>query len=180
MATWSFITPFLAALAIAAPFAHALELPVRRTYDPALYVAVTHTLYFYFGVIGGAIEVGAVLAAVVWALLLLRARAVPRAARRWALAGAACAVLAHGLFWLLVAPVNQEFAAWTSEAVPADWTRFRDRWEFTHAARAGLFVLGFGALLGSALTTRAAGTTADRARAPAPVPAGRHRGETTE
>ncbi len=57
-------------------------------------------------------------------------------------------MLAHVLFWLLVNPVNAAFAAWTPAAVPADWTRLRDQWEFTHAARGGLFLLGFGALLG--------------------------------
>jgi len=36
MNAWRFITLVLAALAIAAPLAHVLEMPVRRTYDPAL------------------------------------------------------------------------------------------------------------------------------------------------
>ena len=46
---WAFVTLVLTALALGAPLAHALEMPVRRTYAPALYVEVTHTLYFYFG-----------------------------------------------------------------------------------------------------------------------------------
>jgi hypothetical protein len=179
MIRWAYVTLLLAALAIAAPFAHVLELPVRRGYDPALYVAVTHTLYFYFAVAGGAIEVGAILAAVIYAALLLRARTAP-AARRWALVGAACPVLAHILFWVLIAPVNLEFATWTPGAVPADWTRFRDQWEFTHAARAGLFVAGFCALLASALAARAPGAPPGPDATDDPVGAGRHRGETTE
>jgi hypothetical protein len=180
MIGWAYVTLVLAALAIAAPFAHLLELPVRRGYDPALFVAVTHTLYFYFAVVGGAIEVGAVLAAVIYAALLLRSRTAPAAARRWALVGAACPVLAHALFWILIAPVNLEFATWTPGAVPEDWTRFRDQWEFTHAARAGLFIAGFCALLASALTVPApVGPTGPDADAD-PVAAGRHRGETTE
>lgn len=44
MAAWSFATLVLGALALGAPLAHALEMPVRRAYDPALYVMVTHTL----------------------------------------------------------------------------------------------------------------------------------------
>jgi hypothetical protein len=171
MNAWSFVTLVLAALALGAPLAHVLEMPVRRTYDPALYVTVTHTLYRYFGIVGAMFEVGAVVAAVIWAAGLGRSRAAPRSARRWAVAGAACLALAHVLFWLLVYPVNQEFAAWTPAAVPPDWTRLRDQWEFTHAARAGLFLLGFCALLASMLGARCP---------PGPVSPGlRRRGETT-
>ena len=60
--------------------------------------------------------------------------------------------------------MNEAFAAWTPAAVPADRTRLRDQWEFTHAARAGLFPIGFSALLVSVLALR---------------PGGAGRGETT-
>jgi hypothetical protein len=36
-------------------------------------------------------------------------------------------------------------SGWTPATLPADWTRFRDRWEFGHAVHAALFALGFGA-----------------------------------
>jgi hypothetical protein len=157
MAVLAFVTLLLAALAIGAPLAHVLEMPVRRSYDPALYVTVTHTLYRYFGIVGAMIEVGAVVAAVIWAASLGRSHTSPASARRWAVAGAACLVLAHALFWLLVNPVNQAFAGWTPAAVPTDWTRLRDQWEFTHAARGGLFLLGFCALLASVLAGRTEG-----------------------
>jgi hypothetical protein len=164
MNTRSFVVVVLAALALGAPLAHVLEMPIRRTYDPALYLTVTHTLYFYFGSVGAVFEVGAVVAAMIWAVGLGRSRTDPPSARRWAVAGAACLVLAHALFWLLVDPVNRQFAVWTPAAVPADWTRLRDQWEFAHAARAGLFLLGFCALLASALVA---------------APRGAGRGETT-
>lgn len=154
MVAWSFVTLVLAALALAAPLAHALEMPVRRAYDAALYVRVTHTLYLYFGTVGAAFEVGAIACALIWCGLLWRWPSSLRSVLGWALAGAGCLVLAHVLFWLLIAPVNQEFATWTPETVPADWTRFRDQWEFTHTARAALFLLGFCALLGSVFLAR--------------------------
>lgn len=154
MNVWPFIVLVLAALALGAPLAHVLEMPVRRTYDPVLYVTVTHTLYRYFGIVGAMFEVGAVVAAVIWAVGLGRSRTTPLSARGWAVSGAACLLLAHVLFWLLVNPVNQEFAAWTPVAVPPDWTRLRDQWEFTHAARAGLFLLGFCGLLAAVFSVR--------------------------
>ena len=170
MNAWVFLALVLSALAIGAPFAHVLEMPVRRGYDPALYVTVTHTLYRYFGSVGAVIEVGAVLAAVFWAAVLERSRTSPASGRGWAVMGAACLVLAHALFWLLVNPVNQQFATWTPTAVPANWTRLRDQWEFTHAVRAGLFLTGFCGLLASAFAAR------DRA---APAPDEGRRGGTT-
>jgi hypothetical protein len=179
MQGWSFLTLVLAALAIGAPLAHALEMPVRRTYDAALWVAVTHTLYFYFGTVGGAIEVAAVIATVAWAVLVARWRPAPVAARGWALAGAGCLLLAHALFWLLVEPMNREFATWTPEAVPPDWTRFRDQWEFTHATRAALFFLGFCVVLASVFRARFPPPHREAEDAPAPLVAARGRGETT-
>ena len=154
MSVWSFVTLVLAALAVGAPLAHALEMPVRRAYAPGLYVTVTHTLYFYFGTVGAAIELGALFSALIWIVLLLRSGVAPRSARGWALAGVTSLVLAHGLFWLLINPVNQQFAQWTPDAVPADWTRLRDQWEFTHTTRTGLFLLGFCGLLGSVYAFR--------------------------
>lgn len=53
MVALAFLTLLLSALAIGAPLAHVLEMPVRRAYDPALYVTVTHTLYRGFGIVGG-------------------------------------------------------------------------------------------------------------------------------
>jgi hypothetical protein len=148
MNVWRFITIVLTALTLGMAVGHALEMPVRRGYAPALYVMVTHTLYFYFGTVGAMLEVGAVLSAVTLAAWMWRWTRL-RSAVRWTIAGAACLVLAHALWWLLVFPMNQEFATWTPAGVPADWTRFRDQWEFTHTARAGIILIGLCALLGS-------------------------------
>ena len=154
MAAWSFVTLVLAALALGAPLAHALEMPVRRTYDPGLYVMVTHTLYFHFATVGAAFEVGAVVAAAVLAALIWRDSRTRALARGWVLAGAASLAVAHVIWWLLIMPVNLEFATWTPQAVPADWMRLRDQWEFTHTARAGLFLLGFCGLLAAVFSIR--------------------------
>ena len=43
--------------------------------------------------------------------------------------------------------MNAVFGAWTPDALPADWTRVRYRWELGHAIHAALFGLGFSALV---------------------------------
>ncbi len=55
---------------------------------------------------------------------------------------------AHNLwrFWGVVQPVNAEMMRWPVEAIPQDWTNWRDRWEYGHAVRAGLATAGLGAL----------------------------------
>lgn len=55
--------------------AHVLELPARTGYDPAFYMRVTSTLYLCFGVIGGALQVLALLASAVLAWRLRGQRA---------------------------------------------------------------------------------------------------------
>jgi hypothetical protein len=52
-------------------------------YDPALYTAVTSTLYRWFGIVGGVVQTGAILAA---AFLTYLVRGRP--GFRWTLAGA--------------------------------------------------------------------------------------------
>jgi hypothetical protein len=39
----------------------------------------------------------------------------------------------------------------TPETLPPDWTRLRDQWEYTHAARAALQIIALGSLVVSLL-----------------------------
>src|SRR5438067_8251433 len=61
-------------------------------------------------------------------------------------AAAACVTAAHGIFWGVVQPVNVEMMRWPLDAIPQDWTNWRDRWEYGHAVRAGLATAALGAL----------------------------------
>lgn len=120
----------LTALGLAPGVAHVLELPVKLTYAPALYTAVTSTLYVWFGILGGAVQVAAALAV---AALAVRTHAQP-AGRM--LAASAGALVASLLLWgLVVAPVNEAWAevAGTPAAVDA-YARLRLRWEYGHVA----------------------------------------------
>ena len=50
----------LAALTMGLTFAHTLELPQKLGYDAAMWTSVQHSLYRYFGVIGGPVETNSV------------------------------------------------------------------------------------------------------------------------
>jgi hypothetical protein len=145
--TWRFITIMLTSLSMAMAFCHLLEMPAKMTYDGALWLMLLKTLYRAFGTIGGFIEVGAVVTAVVLSFLVRRRRP----AFGWTLTGAICLIAAHAAWWIWVAPVNATMAPLTPETLPADWTRLRDQWEYTHAARAVLQIIALGALVFSVL-----------------------------
>jgi hypothetical protein len=132
----------LAALTMGLTFAHTLELPQKMGYDAAMWTSVQHSLYRYFGLIGGPIEVAAVVAAVVFAV---RARGLP--AGRLATIGAACFIVALAWWFAVVNTANAEIGSWAADAVPSDWERWRAQWEFGHAAHFVLTLAGFLALL---------------------------------
>ena len=118
----------LAALTMGLAFAHTLELPQKLDYDPATWTQLQHSLYRYFAVIGGPLEVATVFAAVV---------------------GAACFVLALGWWFAVVNTANAEVGRWAVDAVPSDWRRWRAQWEFGHAGHFVVTFAGFLALLGA-------------------------------
>ena len=55
-------------------FAHTLELPQKLDYDAATWTQLQHSLYRYFAVVGGPLEVATVIAAVVFAVRAHRLR----------------------------------------------------------------------------------------------------------
>jgi disulfide bond formation protein DsbB len=100
-----FVTLLLAALGLIMGGAHVLELVPKLHYDARLYEQVTSTMYRYFGIAGGIIQVLAILFA---AILAVAVRARP--GFRWTLAGAVCLAVSLGLWFALVQPVNRQWA----------------------------------------------------------------------
>jgi hypothetical protein len=47
-------------------------------------------------------------------------------------------------------PVNRQVAAWTPDALPRDWERRRDQWEFAHATSAIVHAVDLGCLIAAA------------------------------
>lgn len=142
---WWLITLLLTALGLVMGGAHLLELPVRVHYDPEFYMRVTRSLYRFYGLIGGPLQMLALLfsTGLLW---LTRARA----AFRLNLAGTLFLGLSLLLWFLLVQPVN---AAWLEalhagpdEAVYA-YAQLRSRWETGHAAAFAAWLIGFTLLL---------------------------------
>jgi hypothetical protein len=137
---WWLTTLLLAALGLVMGGAHLLELPVRAQYDPEFYMRVTSTLYRYFGLVGGPLQVLAVLSSIglVW---FTRGRAAFRSNA----AGTVCLALSIVLWFLIVQPVN---AAWAealrigpAEAVEA-YAQLGSRWEAGHVVAFAVWLIG--------------------------------------
>lgn len=138
-----FLALVLTALALVPGGAHVLEMPAKLALDRDAYITV-QAIYRGWSWLG-ILTVGAPLVALVLALACRR-RGRPAALPLFAFLLLA-AVL--GVFFTWAYPVNQATANWT--AVPAEWMDLRDRWEWSHAASAGLTFLAFCTLAISAL-----------------------------
>lgn len=147
--TWQFITLMLASFSLSLSMTHLLELPQRMRFDQQLWVKVTvfENVYKLFGTVGAAFEITAILTAIVLAFLV-RDRG---STFYWTMGGAIFLVLALVSWIVFVAPMNAEFAKWLTDPIPADWTRYRDQWEYAHAVNAFIKIMVLGLLVISVL-----------------------------
>jgi ABC-type xylose transport system permease subunit len=157
--TWRFITIILAALSMGMAFCHVLELPAKMNYPASLYLTIQQSLYWQFGSFPGIFsEVGAIFGVI--ALTVFVRKRQP--AFFLTLAGAIFLALALVIWFLFVAPMNAEFAQWTVDSIPANWTQVRNQWEYSHATRFVLQLIGFSALLISILAETSKNRSRDR------------------
>jgi Domain of unknown function (DUF1772) len=141
---------------MALSLAHALELPGKLRLTKEAYLA-TQSIYYPGFTIGGAFgEFGAMLATFV---LLLFTPAAGTAFWLTLVAFIALLIM-HGLYWVLTHPVNKFwlkdqqlqragavfFAVGTGRSGEEDWTALRDRWEYSHVARAAFAIVSLVAL----------------------------------
>lgn len=140
---WGLSSVMLTAAAMTAAGAHGMELQPKMRYDKSLYVRLHRTLYTNFGKVGGPAEAFALVST---AALAWRTRKRQPAAAVCTAAAAGSLAAAHVLYWLVVQPVNIEMMRWRLDAIPDDWARWRDRWEYGHAVRAALITFGLGAI----------------------------------
>ncbi len=136
---WRFITLMLASFSLSLSMAHLLELPQRMKFDQQLWVKITvfENVYRLFGSVGAAFEVTAILTAMVLAFLVRRRGST----FYWTLGGVIFLVLAFVSWIVFVAPMNAEFAKWLTNPIPADWTRYRNQWEYAHAVNAFIKII---------------------------------------
>ena len=146
---WRFITLMLASFSLSLSMTHLLELPQRMRFDQQLWVKVTvfENVYRLFGSVGSVFEITAILTAIVLVFLVRRRGST----FYWTLGGAILLVLAFVSWIMFVAPMNAEFAKWLMNPIPADWTRYRDQWEYAHAVNAFIKIIGLSLLVISML-----------------------------
>jgi hypothetical protein len=145
----------LTAIAMALSLAHALEFPGKRRLDRDTYFKV-QAMYYPGFTVGGAGEPLAIIAVI--ALLLFMPHGTPAF---WLTASASVAlVLMHATYWMVTHPTNKvwlqgqrlgsagsAFFAAGGGSPQSEWTVLRDRWEYSHVARAVLAMLSLIALV---------------------------------
>jgi uncharacterized membrane protein len=165
--TVEIVSILLVTLAMAPALAHLLEFPGKSRLAKDAYLTVQPIYYPGFTIAGGIGEVGGLIS--VLAILLLTPQGTPAFwLRLVALVAMFCMQL---VFWMFTQPVNQfwlqsttlgsfgnaffSIESGTHRVHPDDpdgWKKMRDRWEYSHIARAGFASLSFLFLVVAAVT----------------------------
>jgi hypothetical protein len=140
-----FSTLMLASLGMTMGAAHVLELPAKMSYDAQTYIVVNSTLYRQFAYVGGSVQLLAI-AGMCWLAYRLRASS----SFGLALGAAVCLILSLALWYVLVEPVNREWAQLLREAPQAAasaYVQLRPRWEYGHVTAFLPWLMGVGLLI---------------------------------
>ncbi len=153
------VTVILVAVAMTPALAHALELPGKMRLTEEQYRAVQRIYYPGFTAVGGIGEAGGMIATLV--LLIL----TPRGGDFWLTLMAFLGLIGmHAVYWIVTHPVNKYWLSGQALGTfgsgffsfasargggdrPLEWTDMRDRWEYSHVARAVLSFLSLVALV---------------------------------
>jgi hypothetical protein len=142
-----FVSLFCAVLAFGLTVTHDLEIPGKQQLSGAEWLAVQHTFYGGFAILGGLAEVLGLLSTALLAYLL-RAQ---RTAFLLTLIAAACFAAMLAVFAFGNNPLNQQITGWTPQTLPANWRATRDAWDRFHALSSVLAGLALVTLLIAAL-----------------------------
>jgi hypothetical protein len=139
------------ALAMAPALAHAFEFPGKKRLGRDQYVMVQGIFYPGFTLLG--LSEPAALIATLVLLIITPRHGLPFLLTALALA---CLLGMQAIYWIFTHPTNRywlagsgttmgtagrRFFAAGSATYTADWTKLRDRWEYSHMARAALAFL---------------------------------------
>jgi hypothetical protein len=149
------LTVLLVSVAMALALAHALELPGKMRLPRESYLIV-QAIYYPGFTIGGVGELAALVASPV--LVIMTPYGTP--AFWLVLSGFIALIGMHAVYWVVTHPVNKFWLKETklegagakffsadpmrrgdNEKSPPGWTALRDRWEYSHVARAALALL---------------------------------------
>lgn len=134
-----FTAILFAVITLSALMAHLLELRVKINLSKGSYQTVQG---IYSGWQWVAIfEVGAILLTLIWGIIDRKLKTVPY----FLWTALICFTLSIVIFFLFTFPTNQETLNWTN--LPNNWDELRKIWEYSHAIRAILSLLGFSFLL---------------------------------
>jgi hypothetical protein len=144
------VTVFLAGTAMTMALAHALEFPGKMRLDQRSYMTV-QMIYYPGFTLGGISQPLAAIGALVLTLLMRDCGV----AFWWVLSAFVALLTMHATFWFVTQPVNRywlknqqlgtagaKFFALdranpsSTDTFDSNWRRFRDRWEYSHIARA--------------------------------------------
>lgn len=131
--TLRFVSFLFTALALAVALAHALELPNKITLSREDYLTVQQ-IYRGWALLG-IIEIAALLSTLALTFKVSRDPKV----FGLTLSALFCIAAALAVFFLFTYPANQQTANWTR--LPGNWADLRKQWEYSHATRAGLFLI---------------------------------------
>jgi hypothetical protein len=157
------LTVLLVVLAMVPALAHALELPGKMRLTKDAYFATQPIYYPGFTIAGSSEPLG------INSMIILLVLTPLRSTDFWLTLMALLGLIGmQAVYWLLTHPVNKfwlqgeklsgfssgffSFASASgpgrqSATHPVDWTDLRDRWEYSHVARAGLSAVSLVALV---------------------------------
>jgi hypothetical protein len=146
-----FLSLLLVALALAPAMAHLLALPNKVGLPREEYFAAQQ-IYRGWALLGIVVFAALLSTAVLTMMLYGRAREFALS-----LVTLLCIAAAIAVFFIFTFPANQVTNNWTN--APDNWLELRRQWEYSHAAGAALYLIGFATLILSALSSkgRAAG-----------------------
>ena len=125
------VSVLLVAIAMAAGWAHLLELHAKLRLDREEYLIVQQ-------IYRGWALLGIVILGALFSTIALAVRGREPLLRRYAAIAAGCIALSLVVFFAFTYPVNQITGNWTQ--VPPDWDQLRQRWEWSHAVNAMLYL----------------------------------------
>jgi hypothetical protein len=126
------------ALLLGTTFAPVLEMPAQLALSGSAWSMVQHAVYRPLAAVGGPLEV---LTMVIHLAVL--AAALSRPHLLFLSAGATLSLLLAFAIWVVFTqPAHLQISSWQDGAVPSDWYRWREQWEFSQLIRFLLHLTG--------------------------------------